>query len=114
MSKFYGVLTVGTEDEPERVVRASRVGDDFITAELCTETHTFRLSLYADGSHYLDCIEKRWTEAQEMYEDADWDCLWDNESKDDLCPIPRVVDARECYDDPLDPVDAPRRNDETN
>ncbi len=76
MSRFYGVLSVGTEDEPERVMRASRVGDDYIQAELCTETHTYRLALFEDGEICLDLIPRRWQEAQDA--DEDWELLWGN------------------------------------
>ena len=77
MSRFYGVLSVGTEDEPERVMRASRVGDDYIQAELCTETDTYRLVIFADGTVCLDRIPCRWQEAQEENEER-WDILWEN------------------------------------
>ncbi len=81
MSKFYGVLTVGDEDNPDQVMRASRVSDDFMTAEVCSETHTYRLSLYADGSAYLDRVPSRWQEAQGVDEE-EWEWLWNNEDDD--------------------------------
>lgn len=78
MSRFYGVLSVGEEDNPEQVMRASRVNDDYMTAEVCSETHTYRLSLYADGSTYLDRLPRRWQEAQGVDSD-DWEWLWSDE-----------------------------------
>lgn len=82
MSKFYGVLTVGEEDKPEQAVRTSRVSDNFITAEVCNESTTYRVSLYEDGSAYVDKVEKRWNDAQ-LVEDDEWEWLWSNEVDDE-------------------------------
>lgn len=82
MSKFYGVITTGRGDRDTNVMRASRAGDDYMTAEVSTEDTTYRLSLYDTGEVYLDKIRKRWQEAQ-VYDEEDWTELYRQE-----LPIP--------------------------
>ena len=89
------MLTVGEEDNPETAIRASRVDDDFIQAELCNETHTYCLRLYANGEVVLDRIGKRWNDAQEA-KDNEWEDLFFYDGEH----IEEVSDGSITYDAP--------------
>jgi hypothetical protein len=76
MSRYYGVLTAGRGD---RVERTSRTGEEFLRADLCDETHTYRLEI-CEGGIFLARIGKRW-QAADATPEPEWEVLLEKEGE---------------------------------